>query len=87
MNLIEEAKQRGYKTGSIIDYGEDFNGTDTLGCGEFKIIGDKLIKYELNDSDSCFRRFDTIYSKGRWVKLVDKPRGLHFNANMELINI
>lgn len=81
MNLIEEAIKRGYKTGSIIDYEGRLVGTDTLGCGEFEVVDGKLIKYESNNKDSSnFRRFDTIFYENGWVKLVDKPHGLHVNS-------
>ena len=82
--LIREAEKRGYRTGTIIDYDLMLKGTDTLGCGEFKLIDDyrgtKLIKYETKDNGkSLDRRFDTIWDKNRgWTKIVNRRSGLYF---------
>ena len=77
-NLIEEARRRGYRTGTIIDYEGQFVGTDTLGSGEFCVKDGKLIKYEkeLKYDNPSFRRFDTIWSKERgWAKIATKKHG------------
>ncbi len=80
LDLIKQAKQKGYRTGTLIDYEGQFEGTDTLGCGEFFIKDGDLIKYEneVKDDVSDWRRYDTIYSslKG-WVKIVKSKHGFH----------
>jgi len=72
--LINEAISRGYRTGTIVDYDGVLAGTDTLGCGEFKVKGDRLIKYEKKLKDD--RRFDTIFDKERgWTNIATKKHG------------
>jgi len=77
-DLIQEAIDRGYKTGTIIDYNGILTGTDTLGNGEFAMKDGNLIKYEkkLENDNPNHRRFDTIWRKETgWTKIVDKPYG------------
>jgi len=77
-NLIEEAKKRGYKAGTLIDYEGTLKGTDTLGDGEFAMKDGKLIKYEnkLENDHPLARRYDTIWSeKDGWTKIVDEKHG------------
>ena len=76
--LINEANRRGYRTGTIVDYDGLTAGTDILGCGEFKVKGDRLIKYEkkLKDDNPSLRRFDTIFDKERgWTNIATKKQG------------
>ena len=80
-DLIQEAKDRGYRMGTIIDYESPLDGTDTLGSGEFCMENGKLIKYEkeLKYDNPNFRRFDTIWDKEKgWVKIATKKHGLQF---------
>lgn len=74
--LIKEAENRGYKSGILIDYEARLTGTDTLGDGEFDMKNGNLIKYENKNTNSSFRRFDTLWSKENgWVKIVKEKYG------------
>ncbi len=80
LELIEEAKKRGYSTGILVDYKGSFTGTDMLGSGEFELKDDKLIKYEKEKKgwNDVWRRFDTIWSKeDGWTKIVTEKHGVH----------
>jgi hypothetical protein len=78
--LIKEAIARGYRSGTIIDYEAQLEGTDTLGSGEFAFKNGDLIKYECEldkDISQDRRRFDTIWSKkDGWTKIVKEKHGL-----------
>ena len=78
-DIIEKAKELGYRSGTLIDYeSKGFPGTDTLGDGEFAFKGGRLIKYEkqLQHDNPSFRRHDTIWSeKNGWTKIVTKKHG------------
>ena len=75
--LIKEAIKRGYNSGVLIDYESTLKGSDTLGNGEFELLGNSLIKYESSNKKDIFRRYDTVYSytKG-WVKIVKNKHGI-----------
>ena len=78
--LIQEAKERGYMAGTIVNYYGTLVGTDVLGDGEFCLYENKLIKYErrLEDDNPNFRRYDVIWSKEcGWTKIETEPQGLH----------
>jgi len=77
-NLIQEAKKRGYRSGTIIYYGYATTGDITLdvnrlGSGEFAIKNGNLVKYEkkLENDNPNFRRFDTVYSakENKWTEI------------------
>ena len=74
-SLILEAEKRGYRTGTIIDYGGMLKGTDTLGNGEFAVVDGKLVKYETakRPGENPFnRRYDTIWTeRNGWTKIVN----------------
>ncbi|WP_272152184.1 hypothetical protein [Tenacibaculum aiptasiae] len=74
MDLIEEAKKRGYKKGSAIKYVP--HATDFVEGNYFEVAANgDLRAYEYPKKErTCFdkERFDTLYSKSenQWVELL-----------------
>ncbi len=65
MDLIEEAKKRGYIAGTEIKYITKSDDIDVLGRGEFEINNGRLLKYEYPKQErDCFDRsaYDVIYN-------------------------
>lgn len=75
MNLIEEARKRGYRKGTKIRYEQPFGGNeiDRVEGDYFEIMGERVVAYEYPKHERTHferRRFDTLFDGKKWTEIV-----------------